>query len=75
MEHSWRKIQTLLIDDLDASQFEDTARSSLDGAEYEIGLNAERARACEVGWCAMRVRFGAGPVPVGKREADWAPGG
>ena len=39
-----RKIQTLLIDDLDGSATEDTVRFGLDGAEYEIDLNAGHAR-------------------------------
>ncbi|MBV9204775.1 MAG: Lsr2 family protein, partial [Actinobacteria bacterium] len=40
-----QKIQTLFIDDLDGSQAEGTVRFGLDGAEYEIDLNAEHARA------------------------------
>ena len=40
-----QKIQTLFIDDLDGSEAEDTVRFSLDGAEYEIDLNAEHAQA------------------------------
>jgi hypothetical protein len=40
-----RKIQTLLIDDLDGSQAEGTVRFGLDGTEYEIDLNAGHARA------------------------------
>ena len=39
------KIQTLLIDDLDDSEAEGTVRFGLDGAEYEIDLNAEHAQA------------------------------
>jgi hypothetical protein len=35
-----RKIQTLFIDDLDGSQAEGTVRFGLDGANYEIDLNA-----------------------------------
>ena len=39
-----QKIQTLLIDDLDGSEAEGTVRFGLDGAEYEIDLNAEHAQ-------------------------------
>jgi hypothetical protein len=37
-------VQTLFIDDLDGSEAEGTVRFGLDGAEYEIDLNAEHAR-------------------------------
>ncbi len=40
-----QKIQTLFIDDLDGSEAEGTIRFALDGAEYEIDLNAEHAQA------------------------------
>jgi nucleoid-associated protein Lsr2 len=40
-----QKIQTLFIDDLDGSEADGTARFGLDGAEYEIDLNAEHAQA------------------------------
>src|ERR1700747_3567491 len=40
-----QKIQTVFIDDLDGSEAEGTVRFGLDGAEYEIDLNAEHARA------------------------------
>lgn len=40
-----QKIQTLFIDDLDSSAAEGTVRFGLDGAEYEIDLNEEHARA------------------------------
>ena len=39
-----QKIQTLLIDDLDGSAAEETVRFGLDGAEYEIDLNAGHAQ-------------------------------
>jgi hypothetical protein len=38
-----QKIQTLFIDDLDGSQAEGTVRFALDGAQYEIELNAAHA--------------------------------
>jgi hypothetical protein len=40
-----RKVQTLLIGDLDGSEAEGTVRFGLDGADYEIDLNAEHAQA------------------------------
>lgn len=39
-----QKVQTLFIDDLDGSDAEGTVRFALDGAEYEIDLNAEHAK-------------------------------
>ena len=39
-----QKVQTLLIDDIDGSAAEGTVRFGLDGAEYEIDLNAGHAR-------------------------------
>jgi Lsr2 len=39
-----QKVQTLFIDDLDGSEAEGTVRFGLDGAEYEIDLNAKHAR-------------------------------
>jgi hypothetical protein len=40
-----QKIQTLFIDDIDGSEAEGTVRFALDGAEYEIDLNAKNAEA------------------------------
>ena len=40
-----QKVQTLFVDDLDGSEAEGTVRFGLDGAEYEIDLNAEHAQA------------------------------
>lgn len=40
-----QQIQTLFIDDLDGTAAEGTVRFGLDGAEYEIDLNAEHAEA------------------------------
>ena len=40
-----QKIQTLFIDDLDGSEAEGTVRFGLDGADYEIDLNAGNAQA------------------------------
>jgi hypothetical protein len=40
-----QKIQTLFIDDLDGTTAEGTVQFGLDGAEYEIDLNAEHAQA------------------------------
>jgi hypothetical protein len=40
-----QRLQTLLIDDLDGGDAEATVRFGLDGAEYEIDLNATHAGA------------------------------
>ena len=40
-----QKIQTLLIDDLDGGEAEETVRFGLDGTEYEIDLSAKNADA------------------------------
>jgi hypothetical protein len=40
-----QKIQTLFIDDIDGTEAEGTVRFGLDGAEYEIDLSAEHAKA------------------------------
>ena len=42
-----QKIQTLFIDDIDGSEAEGTVRFALDGAEYEIDLNAKHAAALQ----------------------------
>jgi Lsr2 len=39
-----QKVQTLFIDDLDGTDAEGTVRFGLDGAEYEIDLNAKHAK-------------------------------
>jgi hypothetical protein len=39
-----QKIQTLFIDDIDGSAAEGTVRFGLDGADYEIDLNAKHAQ-------------------------------
>jgi hypothetical protein len=41
--HVAQKIQTLFIDDIDGSEAEGTIRFALDGADYEIDLNAKHA--------------------------------
>ena len=40
-----QKIQTLFTGDLDGSPADGTTRFTLDGAQYEIDMNAEHARA------------------------------
>jgi hypothetical protein len=81
MEHPVaRKIQTVFIDELDGSEAEDTVRFGLDGTDYEIDLNAERARAlrdaltvCGCGAAARAWAQGGGRAgqhlgrPVGQR--------
>ena len=39
-----QKVQILLIDDIDGSEADGTVRFGLDGAEYEIDLNARHAQ-------------------------------
>jgi hypothetical protein len=39
-----QKIQTLLLDDLDGSEADETVRFGLDGASYEIDLSEAHAR-------------------------------
>ena len=51
-----QKIQTLFIDDLDGSAAEGTVRFGLDGAEYEIDLNAGHAQEL---WDALARYVGA----------------
>ena len=82
-----QKVQTLFIDDLDGSEAEGTVRFGLDGAEYEIDLNAEHARelrdalaryvgaARRVGGSARRPAApGAGPLPAGRTRPRSASG-
>ena len=40
-----QKVQTLFIDDLDGGEADSTVRFGLDGADYEIDLSTEHARA------------------------------
>ena len=40
-----QKIQTLFIDDIDGGEADGTVRFGLDGADYEIDLNAKNAAA------------------------------
>lgn len=50
-----QKIQILFVDDLDGREVEDTVRFGLDGAEYEIDLNAghsQALRGCAGAVCA-----------------------
>ena len=69
-----QKIQTLFIDDLDGSEAEGTVRFGLDGAEYEIDLNAEHAQALRMRWRATcRRRGGPGRHPAarpGRAQGD-----
>ncbi len=73
-----QKIQTLFIDDIDGSEAEGTVRFALDGAEYEIDLNAKHAdvsarRCCDTSRPrAEAVALLAGPrgAGAGRRPAD-----
>ncbi len=40
-----QKVQTLYIDDIDGTEAEGTVRFGLDGADYEIDLNAAHSQA------------------------------
>jgi hypothetical protein len=68
-----QKVQTLFIDDIDGSAAEGTVRFGLDGADYEIDLNAEHAQQLREALAAyVRVarRAGGGPrrpAPSGRR--------
>jgi Lsr2 len=42
-----QKVQVVFIDDLDGSEADGTVRFGLDGAQYEIDLNAEHAQALQ----------------------------
>ena len=57
--HVAQKIQTLFIDDIDGSEAEGTVRFALDGAEYEIDLNAKHADDASQG--AVAIRRGRAP--------------
>ena len=65
-----QKIQTLFIDDLDGSAAEGTVRFGLDGAEYEIDLNARHAQELRDALARYEVLPG-GPaaLPGGRRAA------
>jgi hypothetical protein len=69
-----QKIQTLLIDDLDGGQAEDTVRFGLDGAEYEIDLSAKHAetlrKALEPYVSAARRASGSVARRPGRRPAS-----
>ena len=69
-----QKIQTLLIDDLDGSAAEETVRFGMDGADYEIDLNAGHAQELRMPWPATWVLPG-GPAarPGGRRGTRRGP--
>ena len=68
-----QRVQTLLIDDLDGGEAEGTVRFGLDGAEYEIDLNATHAgalrKALEPYVKAARRASGSAVRPPGRRGA------
>ena len=83
-----QRIQTLLIDDLDGGEADDTVRFGLDGTEYEIDLSAAHsdelrkalgqylAHARRVGGTARsasRTRRGSTTVDTAKVR-EWAKG-
>ena len=69
-----QKIQTLFVDDLDGSEAEGTVRFALDGADYEIDLNAGHAQALRdalARYVRAARRAGGGtrrPIRGGRRE-------
>ena len=64
-----QKIQTLFIDDLDGSAAEGTVRFGLDGAEYEIDLNARHAQELRDALRATQVLPGESAALAGGRRA------
>ena len=72
-----QKIQTVFVDDLDGSEAEGTVRFGLDGAEYEIDLNAEHAQALREAlapYVGAARRAGGGGARRPGRAARRAPG-
>ena len=72
-----QKVQTLFIDDLDGSEAEGTVRFGLDGAEYEIDLNAGHAQALRdaLARYVQAARRSGGGVRRPVRGGRKAPGG
>lgn len=70
-----QQVQVSFVDDLDGSEAEGTVRFGLDGAEYEIDLNAEHAAALRqaIGTYAEHARKAGGaarrPARGGPRRA------
>lgn len=73
-----QKIQTLLVDDLDGSDATGTVRFGIDGAEYEIDLNAEHAQALRhalARYVSVARRAGDGARRPVRRVRRASPGG
>ena len=68
-----QKMQTLFIDDLDGSKADGTVRFGLDGADYEIDLNAAHAQelrdvlACYVSAARQAGGGARRPARIGRR--------
>jgi Lsr2 len=62
-----QKVQILFTDDIDGSEAEGTTRFALDGAEYEIDLNAGNREALHAG--LAKFIDAARPVKSGSRKA------
>ena len=62
-----QKVQTLFIDDLDGSEADGAVRFGLDGAEYEIDLNAQHAQQLR----DALARYG--PLAAGLRQPGGQP--
>ena len=70
-----QKIQTVFVDDLDGTEAEGTVRFGLDGAEYEIDLNAAHAQALReaLAPCVSAARRAGGSTRRPARAARRAP--
>jgi hypothetical protein len=67
-----QKVQTLLIDDLDGGQADDTVRFGLDGTDCEIDLSARHTDALRKALHRTSTPHAGHPVlsPGGQAEAD-----
>ena len=73
--HVAQKIQTLFIDDIDGSEAEGTVRFALDGAEYEIDLNAKNADALRKALSRYVEAARRSSGTAGIASCGWTPGG
>jgi len=64
-----QKVQTLLMDDLDGGEAEGTVRFALDGAEYEIDLNAKHAEALRKTLAPYVSAARRAPGPIARRPS------
>ena len=66
-----KRVKTILIDDIDGSNADETVSFSLDGVTYEIDLNGEHAAQLRDGftWWIGHGRRVSGRRPRGARQA------